>query len=135
MATACPIQGIVYKGGSAILLARVLGADAAVITQASIASAVYSIYEVDEDNIDSDVPVTGHDAVTVLKTACIFDTLQTDDLWDDLDATGYNFKHVLDVSSHAAFPERGVYVRVRFSLTPAVAGQQVIPVEFKPMVI
>ena len=132
MAQACPIQGIVYKGGSAILLARVFGADAAAITQASIDSIVYSIFEVDEDNVDSDIPITGHDAVTVLKTACIFNTLQTDALWD-VDTTGYNFKHIVDVSSHAAFPQRGVSVRVRFELTPVMG--QVIVVEFKPRVI
>ena len=62
----------------------------------------------------------------------VFDTLQTDPIWT-VDATGYNFRHVLDVSAHQAFTVAGRRYLVEYQLTPA-AGQMIL-VRFRINVI
>ena len=128
------IKGRVFKNQSAILVARVTGEDGAAINQASISSGVYSIYELDERFPDNREVVTGHDGASLTIADVIFDTLQTDDLWKNdlgnlIDSTGYNYKHVLDVSANQAFPTAGKTYLAIATLTPA-SGQP-IPVEFK----
>ncbi len=58
----------------------------------------------------------------------LFNSLQTDSLWT-VDATGYNFRHVLDVSTSPAFAVAGRRYLVEYQLTPAVG--QVIVVRFR----
>jgi len=128
MADAQDIHGTVFKNGSATLLARVVGAAGAVVTQADIASIKYSIYLLDDDDADSQTAVTGHSAVSLQVSAVIFDALQIDALWTK-DAVGYNFKHLLDVAAHPAFAAAGRSYRIVYELTPA-AGQ-VILVRFR----
>jgi len=132
MANATDISGTVFKNGSATLLARVVGADGTPVTQASIASAVYSIELLDENDPDAGTAVAGHSDVAVGVAALIYDTLQTDALWD-VDSTGYNLKHVLDVFVNPAFAVAGRQYRITFRLTPT-AGQ-VILVRFRVQVI
>ena len=62
----------------------------------------------------------------------VFDTLQTDPAWT-VDTTGYNFRHVLDVSAHQAFTLAGRRYLVEFQLTPVVG--QVILARFRINVI
>ncbi len=124
MANAVDAQGQVFKNGSVTMLARVVGADAANITQADISSVAYSVYTLDEDDQDSLTVVTGHDATAITVSALIYDTLQTDDLWS-IDSTGYNFSHILDVSTNQAFTVAGKKYLVVFSLTPA-SGQVIL---------
>jgi len=126
--SAIEIQGIAFKQGSAVLLARVVGWDGQPIKQADINTAKYTVYLVDPNNPDSLTPVEGHEDVSMDVSGLIYDTLQTDDLWD-VDDTGYNFKHVVDVSSNQAFPTAGRSYQVRFELMP-VSGQ-VIVVRFR----
>ncbi len=132
MASATDISGSVFKNGSATLLARVVGADGTPVTQASIASAVYSIELLDENDPDAGTAVAGHADVAIGVADLIYDTLQTDALWD-VDSTGYNFKHTLDVSVDPAFAVAGRQYRIVFQLTPT-AGQ-VILVRFRVQVI
>jgi len=128
MADAQDTHGTVFKNGSATLLARVVGAAGAAVTQTDIASAKYSIYLLDDDDPDSQTPVAGHSGVSLTVSAVIFDTLQTDALWTK-DTIGYNFMHVLEVAAHAAFAVAGRTYRIVYELTPA-AGQ-VILVRFR----
>jgi len=128
MADASDIRGTVFKNGSATLLARVVGANAAVIVQADIASAAYTVTLLDDDDPAAGAAVEGHTDVAVDVAGLIFDTLQTDDLWD-VDAIGYNFKHVLDVAENQAFATAGRNYRVVFQLTPN--SGQVLLVRFK----
>lgn len=132
MSNAADIFGTVFKNGSATLLARVVGANDTPIKQADIASAEYSIYLLEEDDPDAETVVTGHDGVTLDVSSLVFDTLQTDSIWD-VDATGCNFKHVLDVSTNQAFTVAGREYRVRSELTPT--SGQVIVVRFRVHVI
>ena len=128
MADATDIHGVVFKNGSATCLARVVGADGTPITQASIDSAKYTAYLLDEHDPDARTAITGHTDVDVDVASLVFDSLQTDDLWD-VDATGYNLRHVLDVSENQAFATAGRTYRIVFELTPA--NGQVILVRFR----
>ena len=128
MADASDIHGVVFKNGSATLLARIVGSDGSLVTQAQIASADYTVYLLDENDPDAGTPVTGHADVALGVNLLIYDSLQNDDLWD-VDALGYNFKHVLDISVHEAFATAGRSYRIVFRLTPT--SGQVILVRFR----
>ena len=124
MAHAADIVGTVFKNGSATLLARVVGADGTPVTQADIASAEYGVYLLEHDDPDAAAVVSGHDGVSLDVSSLIFDSLQTDGVWD-VDQTGYNFKQVLDVSANQAFTVAGRTYRIVFELTPA-SGQTIL---------
>jgi hypothetical protein len=62
----------------------------------------------------------------------LFSALQTDPIWT-VDTTGYNFRHVLDVSAHSAFTIAGRRYLVEYQLMPIV-GQTII-VRFRINVI
>jgi len=128
MPSASDVHGVVFKHGSATLLARVVGDDGVPITQADVASARYTAYLLDEGDPDAATAVAGHTDAAVDVASLIYDELQNDDLWD-VDDVGYNFKHVLDVSGDHVFTIAGRIYRVVFELTPA-AGQ-VILVRFR----
>ncbi len=128
MPSALDIFGTVFKNDSVILMARVVGDDGLPITKATISSIEYTVYLLNEANPDTLTPVTGHTSVAVTVGDTLYDVLQIDELWD-ADTEGYNFKHVLDVSSNQAFVTAGVYYQVRFTLTPA-SGQDII-IRFK----
>jgi hypothetical protein len=114
------------------MLARVVGADAAVITQTDIVSGVYSVYLLDDQDADSRTDVTGHSAVALVVNDVIFNTLQTDDLWT-VDDEGYNFRQVLDVSANEAFVVAGRRYLAEITLTPS--SGQVIVIRFRFNVI
>jgi len=124
MVNAADISGTVFKNGSATLLARVIGADGQPLTSADVLSAKYTIYQLDENDPDAGTAVAGHDGVAGDPVSLVYDTLQNDALWD-VDTTGYNFKHDLDVSTSAAFPMAGKHYRVVYELTP-IQGQVVL---------
>jgi len=124
MADASDIHGVVFKNGSATLLARVVGDDASPVTQVQLASAAYTVYLLDENDPDSGTAVSGHTDVAVDVASLVYDALQTDAIWD-VDQTGYNFKHVLDVSAAQAFSTAGRTYRVVFRLVPT-SGQAIL---------
>lgn len=122
---ASEILGAVFKNGSAILLARVVGADAAAIVPDDVEAAEYTIYLIDPRDPDADTPVAGHTAVEIDPDDLLFNAPQADALWD-VDAVGYNFKHELDVSANQAFSAAGRNYRIVFTLTPADGGQPIL---------
>jgi len=125
MATPSDIEGVWLENASATLLARVVGPDNETpIKQADLASAKYTAYLLDEHDPDVQTPITGHTDVDVPIAGLIHDTLQEDALWGDLDETGYNFKHVLDVATDL-FTLIGRTYRITFTLTPT-SGQPII---------
>lgn len=124
MAEATDIYGTAFKNGSATLLARVIGSDGAAIVRADVASAKYTIYLLDDQDPDSRTAVTGHANVSLTLADVIFNSLQTDALWT-VDGTGYNFRHVLDVSANQAFTVAGRRFLVEVELTP-VSGQVIL---------
>ncbi len=132
MTEAIDIYGTAFKNGSATMMARIVGADGGNITQADIATIHYSIYLLDDQDPDSRTAVTGHSQVTLPVYQVIFNSLQTDATWT-VDAIGYNFRHVLDVANHPAFPFAGRRYLIEYVLTP-LSGQ-VILVRYRMNVI
>ena len=124
MAIAKDIHGTVFRHGTAVLMARVVDAHAEAINQASVASATYTIFALEQDNPMSLVAVVGHEEVALDLEAVIFDTLQTGGGWT-ADEEGYNFRHELDVSADEAFNEAGRVYQVRYELLP-VTGQKIV---------
>jgi hypothetical protein len=124
MPDAQDIHGTVFKNGSATLLARVVGADGTPIGRAEVAAIAYTVYLLDDQDPDQQASLAGHAGVGLEVSDVLYDTLQTGLLWTR-DAVGYNFKHVLDVSPHQAFPTAGRSYRIVYELTPT-AGQVVL---------
>ncbi|OHB67560.1 MAG: hypothetical protein A2V70_08430 [Planctomycetes bacterium RBG_13_63_9] len=132
MADAANIYGTAFKNGSATLLARVVGSDGQPIVQADIASASYTVYLLDDQDADARAAVAGHTGVALTVGDVVFNSLQTDALWT-VDQTGYNFRHVLDVSENQAFAIAGRRYLVEFKLVPG--SGQLILVRFRINVI
>ena len=63
MGNASDIFGIVFKNGSATLLARVVGADNTPVQQADIASAEYSVYLLDDDDVQFEGVLTAEEVL------------------------------------------------------------------------
>jgi hypothetical protein len=120
------------KNGTLTLMARVVGESAAAVTPDDIASIAYSIDLLDDDDPDARTAVTGHQNVSLTVADVLFASLQTDDRWT-VDATGYNFRHTIDVSTHAAFAIAGRRYLVEYRLTPDEG--QIIIVRFRINVI
>jgi hypothetical protein len=132
MADAIDIYGTAFKNGSAVLLARIVDQRGINVVQADLSAIKYTVYLLDGQNPDSRTAVTGHTNVSLLVANCIFDTLQTDPIWT-VDAIGYNFRHVLDVSAHPAFAIAGRRYLIEYQLSPT-AGQAIL-VRFRLNVI
>lgn len=132
MSIAHEISSVVFKNSSAILLARVVNAQGLPLTISQVASAKYTVFQLDEADIASETPVTGHVDRALAPSAILFDAPQVDSLWT-ADSTGYNFKHALDVTAQPAFPIAGLHYRCRYELTP-ISGQ-IIVVRFKMLAI
>ena len=132
MAEAADIHGTAFKNGSVTLLARIVGGAGANVVQGDIASVVYSIFLLDDQNADARTPVANHGSVALAVGDVVFNTLQTDALWT-VDAAGYNFRHLLDVSAHPAFAVAGRRYLIEYRMTPAIG--QVIVVRFRINVI
>ena len=124
MPSARDIHGTVFKNGSAILLARVVDASGSAVQQADLSAIEYTVYELDPCRVDSQTAVTGHDGVAVTVADIIYDTLQTGAEWT-VDATGYNFRHEVPVSTNDAFPTAGRSYQIRYELTPT-SGEKII---------
>ena len=132
MAEAIDIHGTAFKNGSVTLLARIVGAAGQNVLPADINTAKYTVYLLDDQNPDSRSAVAEHTNVTLTVADVVFGALQTDALWT-VDTTGYNFRHVLDVSAHQAFAVAGRRYLIEYQLTPAVG--QMILVRFRINVI
>jgi hypothetical protein len=132
MAEALDIHGSAFKNGSVILLARIVDQDGAEIVRADITTVHYTVYLLDDQNPDNRTAVENHANVALAVSSVVFDTFQTDSIWT-VDYIGYNFRHVLDVSTHQAFTTAGRRYLVEYQLTPS-AGQVII-VRFRVNVI
>jgi len=115
------IHGQVFKDGAVTCLARIVGADGAVILQADLTAIEYTVYLLDDQDPDSRTAITSHTGVAVVIATSVFDTLQTDDMWD-ADDTGYNFRYTLSIATAVPFAIAGRNYLVEFTFDP-VAGQ------------
>ena len=124
MAVAKDIHAVVFRNATATFMSRVENASGLAINQASIASILYTVYELSKDDPTVLTPVTGHQNVALNISGVVYDTLQLDSAWT-VDTVGYNFRHELDVSLNEAFPSAGKLYQVRYELTP-VLGQKIV---------
>lgn len=124
MAGAQEILGTVFQDATATFLARVEDSAGTNLTQAAVASLLYTVSRVGGDGASEVETVLGHESIALDKTAVVFDTLQTDAQWT-VDATGYNFRHEMDVSQYEAFPEAGETYQVRYEVVPT-SGQKIV---------
>jgi len=122
------VRGIVRRLSTATLVARVVNEHGENVTWESLASASYTIYEVDPAAPNSRTPVAGHEGIAIPVDQLINDVLQKDALWGNTDDVGYNLKHVLDVSASQAFQTIGKTYLVEFTLVPN--SGQVLEVPF-----
>ena len=109
-------------------MARVVGADGSAVTQSDISTAEYSIYLLDDQDPDSLTAVDDHNAVSLTVSSVVYDTLQTDDRWDE-DGTGYNFLHVIQIDTSNAFAIAGRNYQAEYILTPT--DEQPVIVRFQ----
>lgn len=124
MPTAFDIPGAVFKQGTVMLLARIVGADNEPIVAADIDAISYSIFALDPCLPNSLTSVDGHDDVALDAEDVISDTLVVSDMWT-VDETGHNFSHTIDISEDEAFPTAGLDYQVRYELQP-VEGQRIV---------
>jgi hypothetical protein len=122
----------VFKNGSAVLMARVVGSDGGYLAQADCSAIEYTIWLLNDHDPNEEVAVEGHDAVELAVAGVVYDTLQTADPWDK-DTIGYNFKHEIDISEYQAFALRGRRYLVVVKITPT-SGQPIL-LEFGPSTI
>lgn len=124
MPMAQDIRGTVYKNGTAVLMARIVGPDGEPVETADIDSLSYTVYEIDPVRPDSPSAIAGHTSVALDEEQVFFDELQTGELWT-LDEEGFNFRHEVDVSTNPAFPKADVNYQVRYEITP-IGGQKMV---------
>ena len=103
------IEGTIWEDGGASLMARVLGHNAAAITQASVSSITYKVFD-----LSSGTPPDQVTSGTLTVSSVVFDTYQTDARWTK-DSTGYNFRWDAPAS---AFPSWSVY-QIEIKFTPS----------------
>ena len=128
MTTTLDIYGTVFKNGTCTLLARIVDSSGASLDPSAVASVVYSVYLLDDDDADRRTPVAGHEAVAVPVGDVLLEAPCVDALWS-IDAIGYNFRHLLDVSAAAAFPTARRKYLVEYRLAPN--GGQVVLLRFR----
>lgn len=124
MPEARDIFGSVFKGGTATLMARVVGRDGEPVRQADLLAAACSVYLLDPHDPDRRTAVEGHAALALPVAELISDTLQTGPPWD-VDDVGYNLRHTIDVAGGSPFAHAGRRYLVEFRLHPA-AGQPIL---------
>ena len=107
-----PEKEAVWEGGRPHLMARLVGYDAANITQSDLSSITYTSRALSDLTTEID-----GSALTI--TIVVFDTLQTDSRWSK-DSTGYNFRHQLPA---AAIPDGGVVYVIQYKFVDSSAAQ------------
>lgn len=123
MAQANPLSVRVYTEGTGTFMARLIGSDGAVLTQANISSGVYTVYQ-NPTSSSLGTAVTGHDGATLTIADVIFDSLQTGIEWT-VDTTGYNFRHTVPIDTNDAFATRRTEYVLQYKLTPT-SGQNIV---------
>lgn len=113
-------------------MARIVGNDAANITQASLSAItryVYNITDLTEAITNLQSSSDGGAGMTIASH--VYDTLQTDSKWDT-DTTGYNFAYSVPAEE---LPEGNQTYRFEFIFEP-VSGEEfpvVFEIETKPL--
>lgn len=118
------VQGTVITNGTATMLARIVGWSGSAITQADVSTATYTVYSVDAQDPTDRTADEDHEAAAVAVASVIYDTLQTDSVWT-VDATGYNFRHTVPITTDAAFATPHRQYVVEYTLSPT-SGEPIV---------
>ena len=108
------VTGVAWEDGGFSLLARILGPDGELITQAGISSISRKVFQT-----SGDTPDTATSTATVTVVTTVYDSLQTGHGWT-ADTTGYNFRDDLPASVLSA---GGHVYQVEWLFTPASGAQ------------
>lgn len=109
MPTTDVIRETIWEDAAIQCLARVTGLAGAAITQTSLSSITYKIFD-----LNGATPNTPISSGTLTIASVVFDALQTDARWT-LDTTGYNFRHA---HVPTAFPIGDHTYRIEYVFTP-----------------
>ena len=119
-------RGTVAVGGTVACMARVMNRETNVkLVQADVSTITYTIYSLNEATQARTADANHTDEALVVADT-IYDTLQTDVGWTE-DATGFNFRHVIVISSYAAFATVNTTYIVEFTITPNSGEKQPVP--------
>tara|TARA_R100000655_G_scaffold11743_6_gene27022 strand:+ start:1670 stop:2047 length:378 start_codon:yes stop_codon:yes gene_type:complete len=106
-----PTRATIYEDTGITCMARILGDDAAAITQSTTSAITVAVFK------NASTTATYTASLTVADV--VFNSYQTDARWD-LDSTGYNFRYAV-ISS--VFDEGDATYRVEFKFTPTSGSQ------------
>ena len=101
------IKGILFEDGGGTNIARVANISGTNITQASLSSIYYSVFDMTTSQV-----ILASTQLTIANV--VFDTLQTAAVWT-LDSTGYNFRHDFAAT---CIPEGDHVYRFEYKFTP-----------------
>jgi hypothetical protein len=117
-------RGTVAVGGTIACMARIVDIETNTnMTITDVSTVVYTVYAVNEAN-QSRTPITDQTAISLTPADVFYDSLQTDAGWTE-DSTGFNFRHIVDISTNAAFATVNVTYVVEYTVTPD-SGQKII---------
>lgn len=117
MLLACDTYGTAFRGGTATFLARVVNDVGRPLHPDDIATATYSVYELNGSDPDLRRPVPEHSERPLAIDQILSPSLRRDYPWD-VDELGYNFRYTLDDSPATPFPAAGRHYLVEFRLRP-----------------
>ena len=104
-------KGMIFEDSGTTLLARILGNAGTPITQASLSSISYAVFDLQGAD-----PATAVQTGTLTISAVVFDALQTSDPRWTVDDEGFNFAHAAPASW---FNESTHTYRIEYKFTPA----------------
>ncbi|MDO4629804.1 MAG: hypothetical protein Q4C70_11530 [Planctomycetia bacterium] len=121
--------GTAFPDHSVVLLARVVGEYSEVLKRKELSSCTYSASLIDPVFPDRATPIEGHQDVQLDLDAVFFNALQNDNSWT-LDADGYNFRHIPDISEFPLFSHSRRLYKLDYTFTPTEENRLPIRIQF-----
>jgi len=106
-----PTRGTIYEDSGLTCMARIQGADASNITQATTSAITLAVFK------NANTTATYTASLTVADV--VYDSLQTDSRWSK-DSTGYNFRYAVVAS---VFDTGDATYTIEFKFTPTTGSQ------------
>ena len=117
-------RGTVAVGGTVACMARVTDIETNTnLTKSDVSTITYTVSSINEAT-QVRTADANHTDVSCTVADTIYDALQTGAGWDE-DLTGFNFRHVIDISTNGAFGTVNTTYIAEFTITP-VSGQVIL---------
>lgn len=120
------IHGAIWESTATPLIARIRATSGTYITQASLSSIAYSVFDL------TAVPAAIVTSGTISKSSTVFDTLQTSDARWTVDSVGYNFLWIAPASLFPLAP-RKYQVEITFTTTDSYKLRVVFQPKTQPL--